>query len=29
MADGELEPAEEAVLAEIAREFGLKLENYV
>lgn len=29
MADGELEPTEEAVLAEIAREFGLKLENYV
>lgn len=29
MADGELEPAEEAVLAEIAREFGLKLENYL
>jgi tellurite resistance protein TerB len=29
MADGELEPAEEAVLTEVAREFGLKLENYV
>lgn len=29
MADGELEPAEEAVLNEIAREFGLKLENYL
>jgi tellurite resistance protein TerB len=29
MADGEIEPAEEAVLAEVAREFGLKLENYV
>lgn len=27
--DGEIEPAEEAVLAEVAREFGLKLENYV
>lgn len=29
MADGELEPAEEAVLKEIAQSFGLKLENYL
>lgn len=29
MSDGELEPAEEAVLQEVAREFGLKLENYL
>lgn len=29
MADGELEPAEEAVLKEIAKEFGLKLEDYL
>lgn len=29
LSDGEMEPAEEKVLNEIAREFGLKLENYV
>lgn len=29
MADGELEPAERTVLEEIAREFGLKIENYL
>lgn len=29
MADGELEPAEEAVLKEVAQLFGLKLENYL
>lgn len=29
LADGEIEPAEEAVLTEIAREFGLKLDSFV
>jgi len=29
MADGEIEPAEEAVLTEVAREFGLKLDSFV
>lgn len=29
LADGEMEPAEKAVLEQVAREFGLKMESYV